>query len=108
MLRALISLVVLSVAMAACTLGYGDKLDPRLVYSSRLTKIDVTVAPDARFWWGGGERAYAASIGGSVHDPDVLGRTRQGGAVLDPAFGEPVDRMATNLAESHRNWLVRN
>ena len=28
------------------------------------------------------------------------------GAALDPAFGEPIDRFAGNLATSYRNWLV--
>ena len=28
------------------------------------------------------------------------------GAALDPAFGEPIDRLAGNLASSYRNWLL--
>ncbi|HVB90108.1 MAG TPA: hypothetical protein VND97_07910 [Beijerinckiaceae bacterium] len=30
------------------------------------------------------------------------------GAMIDPLFGKPVDRLAANLAKSYRNWLLPN
>jgi hypothetical protein len=31
-----------------------------------------------------------------------------GGALMDPAFGEPIDRLASSLAGSYRNWLLQS
>ena len=193
MARAL-SFVLLLLSLAACTMGYGDRLDPAVAQSLKVQQVSVTVASNATFWWGDGERSYARSIGRPEQESDALGATPEGrafmqnlasqrikeafdrelaghsngtrpvrvevvmhdinvasaiqriliggnysmkasanlvdartgqviasnpnlstavgagqgviGAALDPAFGEPIDRLAGNLATSYRNWLV--
>ena len=186
------AVIALCLALMGCT-GYGDKLKPDVVQSLNLQQVNVLVPPEATFYWGDGERAYARSIGQSDNEAEKLGATPQGraymrnlaaqriktafdkqlwgklkgtrpvrvevvmhdinvssplqriliggnysmkatanlvdartgeviaanpsltmnaaagqgvlGAALDPAFGEPIDRLATNLAESYRGWL---
>src|SRR3712207_4621215 len=72
------SFLLLCVSLAACTMGYGDKLDPSLVQSLKIQQVSVTVPPNATFWWGDAERAYARSIGRSELEADALGRTPEG------------------------------
>jgi hypothetical protein len=188
------SLLLVLFSLAACTLGYGDKLDAGLAESLNVQQVSVSIAPDATFWWGDGERAYARSVGRSEFDASELGRTPEGraymhdlasrsikaafdrelvgktkgrrpvrveivmhnvtvpsavqrvliggdyrmraaanlvdartgqviasnpnltisalagtgwlGAAIDPAFGDPIDRLSENLATSYRNWLL--
>ena len=61
----IVAALAAGVALAGCTMGLGEKLDARLVQSFKLQQVNVSVAPDAKFWWGEGERAYARSIGRS-------------------------------------------
>jgi len=73
-----VTVLALAVALAACTMGLGDKLDPRLVQSLKLQQVNVSMPADARFWWGDGERAYARSIGHSETESQTLGATAEG------------------------------
>jgi hypothetical protein len=75
-------MLVLCIALGGCTTGYGEKLDLALVESFKLQQVTVSVPEDATFWWGDGERAYAASIGRSVGESEALGKTPQGRAFL--------------------------
>jgi hypothetical protein len=187
-----LAVFALCLGVAGCT-GYGDKLKPEVVQSFNLQQVAVSVPPEATFYWGDGERAYARSIGQPDSEAAKLGETPQGktymrnlasqriktafdralggkfqgsrpvrieivmhdiyvssplqrilvggdysmkatanlvdaktgqviaanpnlslrvpagqgilGAAIDPAFGEPIDRVATRFAESYREWL---
>src|SRR4030095_16595433 len=65
----------LGVALMGCTMGLGEKLDPKVVQSFKLQQVSVAVPPGTGFWWGDGERAYARSIGRSEAESQTLGAT---------------------------------
>lgn len=48
----------------------------------KLQSVDVSVAPDATFYWGDGERAYARSIGRSDFDAEAIAATPAGRAYM--------------------------
>ena len=78
----ILTALALGVALTGCTMGLGEKLDPRLVQSFKLQQVNVAVAPNAKFWWGEGERAYARSIGRSEVEGAALGETPEGRAYM--------------------------
>jgi hypothetical protein len=82
MILRILGTLALGVALTACTMGLGEKLDPRLVQSFKLQQITVAVAPDAKFWWAEGERAYALSIGRTDFSTTPLGETPEGRAYM--------------------------
>lgn len=81
-MRLAFSLVLLCLALAGCTTGFQDRIDPRIVETMRLERINVSLAPDATFWWGDGERAYARSVGQSELQSETLGKTPEGQAFM--------------------------
>jgi hypothetical protein len=74
----IVAALAAGVALAGCTMGLGEKPDARLVQSFKLQHINVAVAPNAKFWWAEGERAYARSIGRSEVEGAALGETPEG------------------------------
>jgi hypothetical protein len=180
----ILAALALGVALMGCTMGLGEKLDPKLVQSFKLQQVSVAVPPETKFWWGDGERAYARSIGRSESESQTLGATPEArnfmraqaseriktafdreltgrlngtrpvrvevvmdgasfrmkgrarlvdartgqevainpnltvtaggtggivGTMADRAIaGDPMDRLAANLAQSYRNWLLVN
>lgn len=71
-------LAVSCLTVAACASGYSNRLNVELVQSLKLRQVDVSVAPDADFWWGDGERAYARSIGRPEAEAEALGASPEG------------------------------
>jgi hypothetical protein len=86
----IVGALILGVALAGCTMGLGEKLDPSLVQSFKLQQITVAVAPDAKFWWGEGERAYAMSIGRTDFDTTALAATSEGRTYMRNAASQRI------------------
>lgn len=82
MRRRTFAALVLGVALAGCTVGYGQRLDPSLVESFKLQQVDVVVPETATFYWGDGERAYARSINRPESESQTLGATPGGHAFM--------------------------
>jgi hypothetical protein len=76
------ALAFVCLALAGCTTGYQASIDSKAVESFRLERIDVSVAPDAKFWWGDGERSYARSIGRPDIEAQALGASLEGRAYM--------------------------
>jgi len=74
----ILTALVVGAALAGCTVGLGEKLDPKLIQSFKLQQVSVAVPPDAKFWWGEGERAYARSIEQSEAEAATLAETPEG------------------------------
>jgi len=74
----ILAALALGLALMGCTMGLGEKLDPKLVQSFKLQQVSVAVPPETKFWWGDGERAYARSIGRSEAESQTLGATPEG------------------------------
>ena len=74
----IVAALIVGLALAGCTTGLGEKPDARLVQSFKLQQVNVAVAPNAKFWWAEGERAYARSIGRSEVEGAALGETPEG------------------------------
>ncbi|MBZ6075518.1 hypothetical protein [Microvirga puerhi] len=81
MLRRLFLLAALGLGLAACVTA-SNSLAPDQIPTLRLERVTVGFAPNARIWWGDGERAYAASKGLPVHEAEELGKTPEGQAYV--------------------------
>lgn len=67
----------LAMLVAGCV-TVNNSLSPQQVADFRLTAIDVVYAPDARIWWGDGEREYAATKGVAAHNAEQIAKTPEG------------------------------
>jgi hypothetical protein len=70
-----------AVGLAGCVTAT-NTLSVDDVATFRLAGVDVDFAPDARIWWGDGERAFAASKGQPATESENLGKTQEGQAYL--------------------------
>ena len=77
MLSRRLAVIAFCLSLAGCA-GYGDKLKPEVVQSLNLQQLAVSVPPEATFYWGDGERAYARSIGQPDSEAAKLGESPQG------------------------------
>jgi len=81
MLSRRLAVIAFCLSLAGCA-GYGDKLKPEVVQSLNLQQLAVSVPPEATFYWGDGERAYARSIGQPDSEAAKLGESPQGKAYM--------------------------
>ena len=100
MFRRLLLVFVSVSALAGCATP--NALSPEQVATFRLTGMNVGFAPDARLWWGDGERAYAASKGVAAHASDTVANTPEGQAYLRNTIaakvkGAMLDRLGERL-----------
>ncbi len=61
------AILLLGFTLSGCITA-ANTLSPEQVSSFRLQAVEVSVAPNARIWWGDGERAYAQSRGITDHE----------------------------------------
>jgi hypothetical protein len=75
------ALAALGLLLCGCVTA-SNTLAPDQVATLRLQGVAVTFRPDARIWWGDGERAFAASKGRSILEAEELAKTEEGQAYL--------------------------
>ena len=73
--------IFLSGLLSGCVTA-SNNLSPDQVANFRLAGVKVDFEPNARIWWGDGERAYAALKGLPAHDSDTVANTPEGRAYL--------------------------
>lgn len=108
-------IAVLAAFLSGCV-TVSNTLPPEQVSTLLLQSVSVDFAPDARIWWGDGERAFAASKGMSVLQAEQAGATEEGRAYVRAAIaaklraafekslsGELVGKRSVRLAIAVRN-----
>lgn len=91
---------VLAMLVAGCV-TVSNTLSPQLVADFRLVDVDVSFAPDARIWWGDGEREYAATKGVAAHDAEKFASTPEGVQYVRASLSRKLaDSLHRNLASS--------
>jgi hypothetical protein len=76
-----IAVVALGLLLCGCVTA-SNTLAPDQVATMRLQSVSVAFQPNARIWWGDGERAFAASKGRSVLEAEAVAKTEEGQAYL--------------------------
>lgn len=67
-----------------------NNLSPDQVANFRLAGVKVDFEPNARIWWGDGERAYASLKGLPAHDSETAANTPEGRAYLRTTIASKV------------------
>lgn len=95
----------LAMLVAGCV-TVSNTLTQQQVTGFRLVNVDVAYAPDARIWWGDGEREFAATRGMAAHDADKVASTPEGvqyvrGRLTQKLVDSTRRNLAGDLAGSH-------
>ncbi len=85
MLRRLFFSVLVGLSLAGCVTA-SNTLAPHQVADLRLQSVAVTFSPNARIWWGDGERAFASSKGLPALQAEEAARSAEGQAYLRHAI----------------------
>jgi hypothetical protein len=85
MLSRFIALAALGLLLCGCVTA-SNTLAPDQVATMRLQSVSVAFLPNARIWWGDGERAFAALKGVSALEAEELAKTEEGQAYLRDAI----------------------
>jgi hypothetical protein len=87
MLRRLFFSVLVGLSLAGCVTA-SNTLAPHQVADMRLQSVAVTFSPNARIWWGDGERAFASSKGLPALQAEEAARSAEGQAYLRHAIAK--------------------
>jgi hypothetical protein len=77
----LIAFAALGLLLCGCVTA-SNTLAPGQVETMRLQAVSVSFQPNARIWWGDGERAFAAMKGLTVLEAEEAAKTEEGQAYL--------------------------
>jgi hypothetical protein len=81
MFRRVFLAVLVGLSLAGCVTA-SNTLAPDQIAGMRLQTVSVTFQPNARIWWGDGERAFAASKRLSALVAEEAAKTEEGQAYL--------------------------
>lgn len=97
-------LMSLGLMLAGCVTA-SNTLAPDQVATMRFQSVSVFFQPDARIWWGDGERAYAASKGRNAFQAEEAVKSEEGQAYLRK---EIATRLSQAFEKNLRGELTGN
>jgi hypothetical protein len=98
MFARLFAVAALGLLLCGCVTA-SNTLGPDQVATMRLQSVTVGFHPNARIWWGDGERAFAASKGRSALEAEEAAKTEEGQAYLR-------NTIAAKLKQAFENSLI--
>ncbi len=85
MFSRLVAVAALGLLLCGCVTA-SNTLAPDQVATMRLQSVSVTFRPNARIWWGDGERAFAALKGRPALEAEEAAKTEEGQVYLRNAI----------------------